>query len=38
MELGHDSVCALATIFFGIYPDPLLNVAHDAGAALRSLV
>jgi NADH-quinone oxidoreductase subunit N len=31
-------VCALATIFFGIYPDPLLNVAHDAGAALRSLV
>jgi NADH-quinone oxidoreductase subunit N len=31
-------VCALATIFFGIYPDPLLNVAHDAGAALSGLV
>src|SRR4051812_15164246 len=31
-------VCALATVFFGIYPDPLLNVAHDAGAALHSLV
>jgi NADH-quinone oxidoreductase subunit N len=31
-------VCALATIFFGIYPDPLLNVAHDAGAAFNSLV
>jgi NADH-quinone oxidoreductase subunit N len=31
-------VCALATVFFGIYPDPLLNVAHDAGAALSSLV
>jgi NADH-quinone oxidoreductase subunit N len=31
-------VCAVGTIFFGIYPDPLLNVAHDAGAALKSLL
>jgi NADH-quinone oxidoreductase subunit N len=31
-------LCALATIAFGIYPDPLLDVARDAGAALRSLV
>jgi NADH-quinone oxidoreductase subunit N len=31
-------VCAVATIVFGIYPDPLLDVARDAGAALTSLV
>jgi NADH-quinone oxidoreductase subunit N len=31
-------VCALATIVFGIYPDPLLDVARDAGAALTSLL
>ncbi len=29
---------AAATVVFGIYPDPLLNVARDAGAALSSLV
>jgi len=31
-------VCALATIVFGIYPDPLFDVARDAGAALTSLI
>jgi NADH-quinone oxidoreductase subunit N len=31
-------VCALATIFLGVYPDPLFDVARDAGAALESLV
>jgi NADH-quinone oxidoreductase subunit N len=31
-------LCTLATIAFGIYPDPLLDVARDAGAALSSLV
>jgi NADH-quinone oxidoreductase subunit N len=31
-------VCGVATIVFGIYPDPLLSVAHDAGEALRGLV
>jgi NADH-quinone oxidoreductase subunit N len=31
-------VCAVATIVFGIYPDPLLDVARDAGAALSGLV
>jgi NADH-quinone oxidoreductase subunit N len=31
-------VCALATVALGIYPEPLLDVALDAGAALRSLV
>jgi NADH-quinone oxidoreductase subunit N len=31
-------VCAAATVFFGIYPQPLLNLAHDAGAALQSLI
>ena len=24
-------VCAAATIFFGVYPSPLLDLAHDAG-------
>jgi NADH-quinone oxidoreductase subunit N len=31
-------VCAVATVVFGIYPDPLMDVARDAGAALQSLV
>jgi NADH-quinone oxidoreductase subunit N len=31
-------LCAAATVFFGIYPDPLLDVARDAGAAISSLV
>jgi NADH-quinone oxidoreductase subunit N len=30
-------VCAAATIFFGVYPEPLLDLAHDAGAALQGL-
>jgi NADH-quinone oxidoreductase subunit N len=30
-------VCAAATIFFGVYPEPLLELAHDAGAALTNL-
>jgi NADH-quinone oxidoreductase subunit N len=31
-------VCAAATVFFGIYPSPLFDVARDAGAALANLV
>jgi NADH-quinone oxidoreductase subunit N len=31
-------VCAAVTIVFGIYPEPLFDVARDAGDALRSLV
>jgi NADH-quinone oxidoreductase subunit N len=31
-------LCAIATIVFGVYPDPLLDVARDAGAALSTLV
>ena len=31
-------VCAVATIVFGVYPEPLFDVARDAGAALTSLV
>jgi NADH-quinone oxidoreductase subunit N len=31
-------LAAAATIFFGIYPDPLFDVARDAGAALANLV
>jgi len=30
--------CAAATIFFGVYPSPLLDLAHDAGAALTNLI
>jgi NADH-quinone oxidoreductase subunit N len=31
-------VCAAATIAFGIYPEPLLDVARDAGDAIKSLL
>jgi NADH-quinone oxidoreductase subunit N len=31
-------VCALVTIAFGVYPEPLLNVARDAGDAITSLI
>ena len=35
--VGLALVCAGATIFFGVYPEPLLDLAHDAGAALSGL-
>jgi NADH-quinone oxidoreductase subunit N len=31
-------VCALATIVLGVYPEPLFDVARDAGEALTGLV
>jgi NADH-quinone oxidoreductase subunit N len=31
-------ICAAATIAFGIYPDPLLDVARDAGTAFENLL
>jgi len=31
-------VCAAATVFFGVYPSPLLDVARDAGNALTNLL
>jgi len=31
-------VCSAATIFFGVYPEPLFNLARDAGTALTSLI
>ena len=31
-------VCAVATVLLGIYPDPVFEIARDAGAALTSLV
>ena len=31
-------VCALLTVALGIYPDPLLDLARDAGEAISSLV
>jgi NADH-quinone oxidoreductase subunit N len=31
-------LCAAATIFFGVYPDPLLDLAGKAGAALSNLL
>jgi NADH-quinone oxidoreductase subunit N len=30
-------ICAVATIAIGVYPEPLFNVAKDAGAALQHL-
>ena len=35
--IGLGVFCAAATIFFGIYPSPLLDLANDAGAALAQL-
>ena len=31
-------LCAAATVFFGIYPSPLFDIAQDAGAALVNLI
>jgi NADH-quinone oxidoreductase subunit N len=31
-------VCAAATVFFGIWPDPLFDLARDAGSAFTGLV
>jgi NADH-quinone oxidoreductase subunit N len=31
-------VCAVATVAFGIYPDPLFDIARDAGAAIPDLL
>jgi NADH-quinone oxidoreductase subunit N len=31
-------LCAAATVFFGIYPQPLFDVAQDAGRAIASLL
>jgi len=31
-------VCALLTVALGIYPDPLFDVAREAGASIRGLV
>jgi NADH-quinone oxidoreductase subunit N len=31
-------VCALVTIVFGVFPEPLFDVARDAGEAIQSLV
>jgi len=35
--VGLAVLCAAATLFFGVYPSPLLDLAHDAGAALSHL-
>ena len=35
--VGLAVVCAAATVFFGIYPSPLLDLAHDAGAIFTDL-
>jgi NADH-quinone oxidoreductase subunit N len=31
-------LCALATVAFGVWPEPLFDLARDAGAAIASLV
>jgi NADH-quinone oxidoreductase subunit N len=35
--VGLAVLCAAATVFFGVYPSPLLDLAHHAGTALRGL-
>jgi NADH-quinone oxidoreductase subunit N len=35
--VGLGVVCAAATIFFGIWPSPLLSLAQDVGAAFTNL-
>ena len=35
--VGLGVVCAAATIFFGIWPSPLLDLAQDAAAAFTNL-
>ena len=35
--VGLAVLCAAASVFFGVYPSPLLDVAKDAGAALTNL-
>ena len=30
--------CAVVTVVFGVYPEPLFDVAQDAGAAIQSLI
>jgi NADH-quinone oxidoreductase subunit N len=32
------AVCAAATIFFGVYPEPLLDVAREAASAFTGLL
>ncbi len=36
--IGLGVLCAAATVFFGVYPSPLLDLAQDAGAALTNLL
>jgi NADH-quinone oxidoreductase subunit N len=31
-------VCAVATVVFGIYPEPLFDIARDAGEAFSGLL
>jgi NADH-quinone oxidoreductase subunit N len=35
--VGLAVVCAAASVFFGLYPSPLLDLARDAGAAFTNL-
>ena len=35
--VGLGVVCAAASIFFGIYPSPLLDLANDAGTVFTNL-
>jgi NADH-quinone oxidoreductase subunit N len=35
--VGLGVLCAAASVFFGVYPSPLLDLAEDAGAALTNL-
>jgi NADH-quinone oxidoreductase subunit N len=38
LALAVAAVCLVGVVFFGVFPQPLFDAAHDAGSALRSLV
>ncbi len=38
LVLGVLAICAVATVGFGVYPDPLANFAGHAGAAIAQIV
>jgi NADH-quinone oxidoreductase subunit N len=38
LALAVAAICLAAIVFFGIYPQPLFDAAHDAGSALHAIL
>ena len=38
LVLGVLAICAIGTVGFGIYPDPLLDFASNAGSAITEIL